>query len=107
MANEVFLPIATGRVAASTTSARIALPASASHLRVVNPTAAIVWVQPTDSSGVAVIPAAGASGTGWPVAPTSTESFRLDPSQRATQTHIAVILSAGTGDVYVTAGEGA
>ena len=104
MANEVFLPVSSIRIDASTTSKRVALPAAGRHIRVFNNTSSMAWVNLGSSAVTAAIPAADTAGPGFPLAPGSVELFREDP--RNTNTHIAVILSSGTGVVNVTVGEG-
>lgn len=104
MANEVFLPVASVRIDANTTSKRVAMPAEGRHIRVFNNTSTMAWVTLGGSTVTAAIPAADTAGPGFPVAPGSVELFRDDP--RNTNTHIAVILSSGTGIVNVTVGEG-
>lgn len=104
MANEVFLPVASVRIDASTTSKRVAMPAEGRHFRIFNNTASVVWVTPGTSTVTSAFPAADTAGAGFPVAAGATELFRDDP--RNTNTHIAVILASGTGTVNVTVGEG-
>jgi hypothetical protein len=106
MANEVFLPLRSVRVDASATSKRVALPALGRHVRIFNDTTVTAWVNLGNSSVTAAIPAADAAGDGFPIAPGSVELFREDPSSAAAITHIAVILSGGTGNVNITVGEG-
>lgn len=106
MANEVFLPIASIRVDASTTSKRVALPADGRHVRIFNNTGSLAWVNLGGNTVTAAIPAVDTAGPGFPVAPYSVEVFRENPSSATTTTHIAVILSSGTGMVNVTVGEG-
>ncbi len=106
MANEVFLPLRSVRVDASTTSKRVAMPADGRHVRIHNNTASLAWVNMGTSTVTAAIPAADTAGPGFPVAPGTVELFREDPSSAAPTTHIAVILQTGTGFVNVTVGEG-
>lgn len=106
MANEVFLPIASVRIDASTTTKRVALPANGKHVRIFNNTSSLAWVNLGSSTVTAAIPAADTAGPGFPVAPNSVELFREDPSTANATTHVAVILATGTGIVNVTVGEG-
>lgn len=104
MANEVFLPIRSVRIDASTSSKRVAMPAEGKNFRVFNNTSSLAWVTPGGSTVTSAIPAADTAGEGFPVAPGSVELFRCDP--RNTSTHIAVVLLNGTGIVNVTVGDG-
>ena len=104
VAKDVFLPVASVRVDASTTSKRVAMPAEGRHVRIFNNTASVAWVNLGTGTVTAAIPAADTAGEGFPVAPGSVELFRDDP--RNTNTHIAIVLQGGTGTVYVTVGEG-
>jgi len=101
---QVFYPISSIRVDCSTTSKRVALPADATNVRFHNNTASVAWVQIGDSSVTAVIPAADTTGPGFPLAPGTVEAFT--ESVNGAATHVAIILSSGTGFVNVTAGEG-
>lgn len=104
MANEVFLPVRSVRIDASTTTKRVAIPADARHMRIFNNSASLAWVTLGDGTVTSAIPAADTAGAGFPVAPGAVELFRCDP--RNINTHIAIILSAGTGIVNVTVGDG-
>lgn len=104
MAKDVFLPVASVRVDASTTSKRVAMPAEGRHVRIFNNTASVAWVTPGGSTVTSAFPAADTAGPGFPVAAGSVELFRDDP--RNTNTHIAIVLASGTGTVNVTVGEG-
>lgn len=104
MANEVFLPLRTVRIDASTSSKRVAIPAEGKHMRIFNNTTSLAWVTPGGNAVTSAIPAADTAGDGFPVAPGSVELFRCDP--RNTNTHVAVILQTGTGFVNVTVGDG-
>lgn len=106
MSQEAFMPLATARLAATTTSKRMTLPADGTHFRVFNEGATTAWVHFGQSGVTAVIPAADAHGPATPVAPGSVELFRRNPSSASPVTHVAVILGTGTGDVHVTVGEG-
>lgn len=101
---QVFRPIQSIRVDSSTTSKRVALPANSTNIRFYNNTAAYAWVNLGDSSVTAAIPAADTAGPGFPIAPYSVENFTETVDGGAT--HVAVILSSGTGFVNVTCGEG-
>lgn len=101
---QVFRPIQSVRVDSSTTSKRVAFPASTINIRIYNNTPVLAWVNFGNSSVTAAIPAADTAGPGFPVAPYSVENFTESPDGAAT--HIAVILSSGTGFVNVTCGEG-
>lgn len=96
--NEAFLPMtATQTISASTTSARVLVDntgANGDHLMVLNESSAIAYVKGGDSSVTATI-------ADYPVAP-GKEIIRL-PNQT---THVAAILKAGTGSVYVCKGQG-
>jgi hypothetical protein len=104
VANEVFLPIRSVRVDASTVSKRVAMPGEGRHLRIFNNTSSLAWVTPGGNTVTSAIPASDTAGEGFPVAPNSVELFRCDP--RNINTHVAVVLSVGTGIVNVTVGEG-
>lgn len=101
---QVFYPISSIRVDCSTTSKRVALPANATNVRIYNNTASVAWVNIGSSSVTAAIPALDTAGPGFPIAPGTVENFTEAPSGNAT--HIAVVLSSGTGVVNVTVGEG-
>ena len=104
MANEVFLPIRSVRIDASTSSKRVAIPGEARHMRIFNNTTSMAWVNLGGGTVTAAIPAADTAGDGFPVAPGSVELFRCDP--RNGNTHVAVVLLSGTGIVNVTVGDG-
>ncbi len=79
-------------ISASTTTASSALPASSDNfIRVVNPTTALCYVN-SGGSGVAATNANQAVGA------YSTEVFQIGE----TDTHVAVLLSTGTGTVSVS-----
>lgn len=101
---QVFRPISSIRVDCSTTSKRVALPTSATNVRIYNNTSSIAWVNLGNSSVTAAIPAVDTAGPGFPVAPGTVENFT--ESVDGALTHIAVILASGTGIVNVTVGEG-
>ena len=101
---QVFRPIQSVRMDCSTTSKRVALPASTTNIRIYNNSATIAWVVLGNSSVTAAIPALDTAGSGFPVAPYTVENFT--ESADASLTHIAAILSSGTGVVNVTCGEG-
>jgi len=73
-------------ISASTTSANAALP---TDLAICNPTTAIAFVRTGTSAPTAVT-------TDNFVGPSSTKVFRIGPKD----THLAVILSTGTGTIY-------
>lgn len=102
--NEVFLPIRSVRVDASTTTKRVAFPGEGRHFRIFNNTASTAWVTPGGSSVTSAFPAVDTAANGFAVAPGSVELFRCDP--RNINTHIAVVLLSGTGIVNVTVGDG-
>lgn len=88
----------TGTIAASTTTASFTWTSDVNHgdcLRVYNSTAAIVFVRHGPSPQTAVI-------TDIPIGPGLERVFRV--ADRGDT--VAVILSTGTGNVYVTKGEG-
>lgn len=101
---QVFRPIQSIRVDSSTTSKRVALPASTMNIRIYNNTASLAWVNLGNNTVTAAIPAADTAGPGFPVAPYSVENFTESPDGGVT--HVAVILASGTGFVNVTCGEG-
>jgi hypothetical protein len=77
-------------ISASTTSARATHPPGTSrYVEVFNPTAAFAFV---NSGTVAVV----ATTTGGIVGPTSSKVFEHNTED----THLAVILSTGTGTIY-------
>lgn len=101
---QVFYPISSIRVDCSTVSKRVALPADATNVRFFNNTGAVAWVNIGNSGVTAAIPALDTAGPGFPIAPGSVEAFTESPNGGAT--HVAIVLSSGTGVVNVTAGEG-
>jgi hypothetical protein len=101
---QVFRPLQSIRMDCSTTSKRVALPASTTNIRIYNNSASVAWVIVGNSSVTAVIPALDTAGPGFPVAPFTVENFT--ETQEGGATHIAAILSSGTGTVNVTCGEG-
>ena len=101
---QVFRPIQSVRMDCSTTSKRVALPANTTNIRIYNNTPSMAWVVLGNSSITAAIPAADTAGPGFPVAPYTVENFTETVDGGAT--HIAAILSSGTGFVNVTCGEG-
>ena len=104
MANEVFLPVRSVRIDASTASKRVAIPGEARHMRIFNNTTSMAWVTLGGNTVTSAILAADTAGEGFPIAPNSVELFRCDP--RNANTHVAVALLTGTGIVNVTVGEG-
>lgn len=91
-----FVPIASADIAASSTSARAALPsATGRQLRVHNQATVIARVKFGD---VTVTAAAGDLSLPGP----STEVFTVPDGA----TYVAVILASGTGTVNVTSGNG-
>ena len=101
---QVFRAISSIRVDSSTTSKRVALPTSATNIRIYNNTSSLAWINIGDSTVTAAIPAADSAGPGFPVAPGTVECFT--ESVNGALTHVAVILQSGTGFVNVTVGEG-
>ena len=101
---QVFRAISSIRVDSSTTSKRVALPTSATNIRIYNNTSSLAWINIGGSTVTAAIPAVDTAGPGFPVAPGTVENFT--ESVDGSLTHIAVILASGTGIVNVTVGEG-
>ena len=103
MSQEAFRAVADGAtatIAATTTSANsgIALDDIPGNcIRIYNSSAAIAFFRTGKRGAVPVATAADI-----PVAPGATEVFYLNRAD----TRVAVILSAGSGNVYVTRGEG-
>jgi hypothetical protein len=108
----VFRPIETKALALTTTAARMTLPRSArggvEQMRVFvvqSDAAAVCFIAfNVDGAGepLAVIPSAGgAAVSGVPLSVSSPESFGV-----INETRISAVLSAGTGTLYVTRGEG-
>lgn len=102
-AGHIFTPFTpTVSIAASTSSARVArtlLPNSQQtpcELRIMNPGSSIIFVEFGDSTVVA------SALTSMPILPSSVESFMINPAI----THVAAIMAAGTGTLYVTTGLG-
>jgi hypothetical protein len=87
-----FEPIATATIAASTSSAAAALPASDSIL-VFNSTGVTAFV---------TVGATTATSAGTPVPPGARQLFAGGPYV----TSAAVVLGSGSGNVYFTAGQG-
>ena len=101
---QVFRPLQSIRMDCSTTSKRVALPANTLNVRIHNESPVVAWVVLGSSSVTAAIPALDTAGSGFPVAPYTVENFT--ESTDGSVTHIAAILSSGTGVVNVTCGEG-
>ncbi len=85
-------------LAASTTSAGAALPAAGDTLLVTNPTTALAWLVVGSGSSAPT----AAAGTGYPVLPGQRRFIGVN----SLISQVAVILSAGTGSVYVEIGTG-
>ena len=85
-------------LAASTTSAGAALAGTGDTVLVSNPAAAVAWVALSGGSG----PPTAVVGTGYPVLP----GARRLIASAMTVTQAAVILTTGTGNVYVETGSG-
>jgi hypothetical protein len=101
---QVFRPIQSIRMDCSTTSKRVALPANTINIRIYNEAPVVAWVVIGNSSVTSAIPALDTAGAGFAIAPYTVENFTESPDGGAT--HIAAILSSGTGVVNVTCGEG-
>lgn len=101
---QVFRPIQSIRMDCSTTSKRVALPANTLNIRIYNEAPVVAWVVIGNSSVTSAIPALDTAGSGFAIAPYTVENFTESPDGGAT--HIAAILSSGTGVVNVTCGEG-
>lgn len=101
---QVFRPLQSIRMDCSTTSKRVALPANTLNIRIYNNSASIAWVTLGGSSVTSAIPALDTAGPGFPIAPYTVENFT--ESTDGSITHVAAILSSGTGVVNITCGEG-
>jgi hypothetical protein len=85
-------------LAASTTSAGAALPASNDTILVSNPTTSLAWI----ALGGGVTPPTAVAGAGYPVLP----GQRRLIASGTTVTQVAAILATGTGSVIVEVGTG-
>ena len=85
-------------LAASTTSAGAALAGTGDTVLVSNPTAAVAWV----ALGGGSSPPTAVIGIGYPVL----SGARRLIASAATATQAAVILTTGTGSVYIETGSG-
>lgn len=90
-----FNPTETKTIAASTVTASATLSFDSDQVRIYNDSAAIAFVRWTTAASSAVI-------TDVPVVTKGTAVFTKPPTQKI----ISVILSTGTGNVYVSSGEG-
>lgn len=92
----------TVRIAVTTTTGNIALPAqsSSSVVRIFNAGSAVAYIAFGGSGVAATVPVAGGAAGSMPVGSGITEI------QVPGATHIAAITASGTADLYATIGEG-
>lgn len=91
----VFKPVASATLPASTTSARIALPAQTENVRLVNDGAGKVFVAFGDSSVVATV-------SDMVLIQNQPENFRVPRGA----SHVAAVTASGAVVLNVTSGEG-
>lgn len=100
-----WLEDATIKISATTTSANQALkrmPTGKAQIRVYNAGTTLAFIRKGTDSNVA----ASASNPDLPIAPGAIEVLTLNNRERTPITHIAAVFASGSGDVYVTVGDG-
>ena len=104
MAHRIYKVEASRRIAASNVASSVPLDTSRETVVVSNETTVTVYVEFGLASNAPAFPAAGADVPGYFVLPGTVQTLRILP-QGAT-TNLAVVLKSGTGDVYVSQGQG-
>jgi hypothetical protein len=105
LSTEAYRPgVNSGRVDATASSVSVALPSGGNVLEIVN-TSATLYVYCVTGVGAqtAVIPASGAIGAGWALAPLETKRIRISPNH---DTFAAIGSGAGPTSVFVSRGDG-